>query len=376
MALRTREDYLASLRGMRPNVHKFGKLIEDVTTDPATRRVVESHARGIDAAHDPETAGLFTTDNSLSGQTIHRHTSLMTSAEDMINNSRLKRHMYHITGTCSGGLCVGWNAFTVLWSVTHEMDAKLGTDYHQRLKAWGEHYQQKGLMVCGALTDAKGNRKLKPHQQENPDANLRIVERRPEGIVLRGAKVQICAVAASEEIFLLPGGAYGEADSDYAVACVVPRDIKGLTIVETRRPSDTRDLEEGFDNPNQAGITQAYLFLEDVLVPYDRVFMAGEYKFTGPLIGRFTAAYRSCIGACVAGAGRRDGRGRRPFGPGQRAIQQGIQGQAHPDGGQQRDHLCHGGGGHRPGQPASLRGLGGRQPLRPCQQAARGHPAL
>ena len=70
MALRTREDYLSSLKSLRPNVYKFGKLIEDVTTHPATRRVVESHARGIDAAHDPELSEIFTTTSNLTGETI------------------------------------------------------------------------------------------------------------------------------------------------------------------------------------------------------------------------------------------------------------------------------------------------------------------
>ncbi len=303
MPLRTREEYLAKLKAMRPNIHKFGERIEDVTTHPATRRAVEAHCRGLDAAHNPELADLFTTTSSLTGETILRHTSLMTTPEEMIYNSKLKREMYHQSGTCVGGLCVGWNAINVLWSVTHEVDEAMGTDYHERLKAHVLEMQAQGTMGAGALTDAKGNRKLKPHQQADPDSNLHIVERRDDGIVIRGAKVMICGTASSDEIFLMPGSAYGEPDADYALACVVPRDVEGLTIVEARRPSDTRDLEEGFDNPNEAGVTQAYLFFEDVFVPTKHVFLAGEYKFTLPLITRFTSTYRSCIGACVAGQG-------------------------------------------------------------------------
>ena len=60
MALRTREQYLASLKAMRPNIHKFGELIQDITTHPATRRVVESHARAFDAAFDPKLSEIFT----------------------------------------------------------------------------------------------------------------------------------------------------------------------------------------------------------------------------------------------------------------------------------------------------------------------------
>ena len=189
MALRKREQYLADLKKMRPNVYKFGELIQDVTTHPATRRVVESHARGIDAAHDPQLAEIFSTTSSLTGETIHRNTSLMTTSEEMIYNSKFKRKMYHLTGSCTGGLCVGWNGFNVMWSIAHEMDEALGTDYHQRVKKWGLKFQENGLLVAGALTDAKGNRALRPHQQPDLDTNLRIVGRivghHPVGVCLQ-----------------------------------------------------------------------------------------------------------------------------------------------------------------------------------------------
>lgn len=303
MPLRTREDYLAALRSLRPNIHKFGRPIEDVTTHPATARVVESHARGIDGAHGEDPEGIFTTVSNLTGERIHRFNSQMSTHEEMIFNARFKRRMYQLTGSCTGGLCAGWHGYNVMWSVTWEMDRDLGTDYHQRLREWGQTFEAKGLVVAGALTDAKGNRKLKPHQQADPDLSLHIKERRQDGVVIRGAKLMICGTAASEEIFLLPGSAHGEADRDYALVCVVPRDIEGLTIVETRHPSDGRDLEEGFDNPCVTGITQAYLMFDDVFVPHERIFMAGEYEYTANILARFTSSYRACIGACVAGQG-------------------------------------------------------------------------
>jgi len=118
MALKTRAEYLASLKRMRPNVFKFGERIEDVTTHPATRRVVESHARAYDAAQDPSLAGLFTTTSTWTEEKIHRHNSLMTSMEDVISNSKLKREMYRLTGTCTGALCAGWNGMNTMYAVT------------------------------------------------------------------------------------------------------------------------------------------------------------------------------------------------------------------------------------------------------------------
>ena len=303
MTMRNREDYLESLRKMRPNVYKFGKLIEDVTTDPATRRVVESHARGFDAAHDSQKENIFTTISSLTGEKIVRWASLMRSAEEMTSNMLMKRECYRQTGTCTGGLCVGWNAQNVMWAVTDDLDKEFGTDYHERLKKWILHSQQNSLVVAGALSDAKGDRSKSPSKQVNPDSNVHLVEKREDGIVVRGAKVMICGAAAANEIFILPGSGYREEDKDFAVAFVVPRDINGLTLVECRHPSDERELADGFDSPVETGITQAYLLFDDVFVPNERVFLAGEYKYSGNIIRYFTATYRSCIGACVTGQG-------------------------------------------------------------------------
>jgi len=74
--------------------------------------------------------------------------------------------------------------------------------------------------------------------------------------------------------------------------------------VEARRPSDTRELEEGFDIPNElGGITQAYLFFEDVFIPKERVFLTGEFKYSGAAVMNFIMPYRAAIGGCVAGQG-------------------------------------------------------------------------
>ena len=303
MAVKTRKEYLESLKAMRPNVYKFGKLIEDVTTDPATKRTVESHARAFDASNDPQYADDFTTLSTfLPGEKIHRWNGMMETLDEIIANSKLKRWMYRFNGSCNGGVCVGWNAQNVMTNVTALIDKEYGTNYQERLRKWIIYSQEKGLVVAGALTDAKGDRSMRPSQQSNPDSNVHIKEVRPDGIVISGYKAMICGVAASNEIFILPGGGYREEDQDYAVTCVVPRDIEGLTIVETRRPSDSRELENGWDIPD-TGITQAYLLFQDCFVPNERVFMCKEFKYSGKIIEYFTANYRACIGACVAGQG-------------------------------------------------------------------------
>src|SRR5512138_2163111 len=303
MTLRTRDAYRQSLRQLRPNVHKWGERIDDVTAHPATRLHVDSVAASFDAAFDPERAPLFTATSHLTGAPAHRWHTLMRSAEDVLGNARMKRAQFRTSGTCQGATCVGWTALNALWAVTHELDAERGVGYHARLRDYLAEAEARAWALAGALTDAKGNRAAKAGQQANPDAYLRVVEERPDGIVVRGVKAQICAVAAADEIVVLPGTAHDAADAAFAVAFAVPRDVVGLTIVEARRPSDTRDEEEGWDAPKAGAITQAWLLFEDVFVPRHRVFLCGEAKYTGRLVGLFSAIYRAAIGACVAGQG-------------------------------------------------------------------------
>jgi 4-hydroxybutyryl-CoA dehydratase/vinylacetyl-CoA-Delta-isomerase len=302
--MRTPEEYKDSLKAMRNNVYKFGELIDDVTVHPSTRRCVEGHAQIFESAQKEEYRDLLTTKSSLTGQIISRYLSVVGSQEDMIKNVRMKRLMFNLTGTCTGGRCVGFNGINAMWATTYDIDGEFGTDYHQRLRNWLEDAQNADITLAGALTDPKGDRTLPPSRQEDPDMSLHIVEKRDDGMVVRGAKVMIAGVAAANEIIILPGTGYKEPDADYAVSFAVPRDAEGLTIIEARHPSDSRDHECGFDNPVEyGGITQAYLIFDDVFIPKKRVFMAGEWKYSMKAVLNFIAPYRSAIGGCVAGQG-------------------------------------------------------------------------
>jgi 4-hydroxybutyryl-CoA dehydratase / vinylacetyl-CoA-Delta-isomerase len=302
--MKTSKEYKESLRKMRPNIYKFGELIKDVTTHAATKRTIEGHAQIFDAAHKLEYKNILTTNSHLTGEPISRYLSIVQGPDDMIANVRMKRLMFNLTGTCTGGRCVGFNAINAMWATTYDMDHDLGTEYHKILQTWLKDAQINDITLTGALTDAKGDRSKSPSQQCEPDLSLHVVEKRKDGIIVRGAKVMICGVAAANEIFVMPGTGYKEEDKNYAISFVIPRDVENLTIIETRRPSDTREQEEGFDAPvDIGGITQAYLLFEDVFVPNERVFMCGEYTYSLKAVMNFIASYRAAIGGCVAGQG-------------------------------------------------------------------------
>ena len=144
---------------------------------------------------------------------------------------------------------------------------------------------------------------MRPSQQSNPDSNVHIKEVRPDGIVISGYKsddLRCCRL-------LMRFSSCPAADTARKTRITrshawSPVTSRALPWSETRRPSDSRELEEGWDIP-ETGITQAYLLFQDCFVPNERVFMCKEFKYSGKIIEYFTANYRACIGACVAGQG-------------------------------------------------------------------------
>jgi len=317
MATRSGDEYRSSLGRMRANIHKFGELIADPAVHPATRDTVAGVAELYELENDPAYSELLTVETDFlvsrgsrasgggsGSERTSRYLSLMRSTEDLAANTRLKRLAFQRTGTCTGGRCPGWSCLNAMWATTFEMDATLGAPYHRRLQAWLARAQAEDLAVCGAITDPKGNRSLPASAQDDPDLHLRAVSASPDGIVVRGAKVMIAGVASAHEMFVLPGSAYKEPDADYAVSFVLPRDADGVTIIEARHPSDTRAAEDGFDKGNhRGGISQGYVFFDDVFVPSERVFLCREWRWSGPAIWRFVLYERATMGGCVAGQG-------------------------------------------------------------------------
>jgi len=156
--MKTSKEYKKNLQQMRPNIYKFGELIKDITTNPITKRTIEGHGQIYDASQKPEYTDILTTTSMLTGNKISRYLSVIQSAEDMIANVRMKRLMFNLTGTCTGGRCAGFNAINAMWATTYDMDKELGTDYHKRIQNWLKDAQKHDITLSGALTDPKGDR--------------------------------------------------------------------------------------------------------------------------------------------------------------------------------------------------------------------------
>ncbi|KXA15785.1 MULTISPECIES: 4-hydroxyphenylacetate 3-hydroxylase family protein [Fusobacterium] len=304
MALMTAAQYEESLRKMNMEVYLFGKRVECPVDDPIIRPSLNSVKMTYELAQKPEYQELMTVISPLTGERINRFAHIHQSTEDLKNKVKMQRLLGQKTASCFQR-CVGMDAFNACYSTTYDMDKALGTNYHEKLVTFLKYCQEKDLTVDGAMTDPKGDRGLSPSQQADPDLFLRIVERRENGIVVRGAKAHQTGIVNSHEVLVMPTISMTEKDVDYAVCFAVPVDTKGIKIIYGRQSCDTRKLEDGMldrGNPKFGG-HEALVVFDDVFVPEERIFMCGEYQFSGSLVERFAGFHRQSYGGCKVGVG-------------------------------------------------------------------------
>ena len=308
MGLRTPAEYVESLRDGRTVFYR-GERVPDVTVHPVIDKAVRHACVDYEMAEDPETRELAVVADE--GEPYARYFKVPMSTDDLRLRSRL------IEASTARGMTlvplvkeIGTDALFGLMRVTRAMDAAHGTGYRERVDAFHRHCRDHDLTISVAQTDVKGDRSGGPGEQPHPDYYLRIVERRPDGIVVRGAKAHTSCTTNVNEVIALPTRAMGEGDVDYAVAFAVPADTPGLTLVASPYGGAARNAFEAPLSADRKMMETTTIF-DDVFVPNERVFMAGEHEFTGPLaLGfveyhRFTAvSYKLPLVDALVGAGQ------------------------------------------------------------------------
>lgn len=290
MALRTKQQYREGLKDGRV-VYYRGERIEDVTTHEHLGTAVEHTALDFELAEDEEHRSLFTyTDDE---GTHSRYFKRPENAQDLLN----RREMIE-TSTRAGGSTVllikeiGTDALFALDLVSRVVDEKAGTEYGQRVAAFHRHCRDQDLSLAVAQTDAKGDRALLPSEQAHPDYYLRIVEERPDGIVVRGAKAHTTNTPMVDEIIVLPTRAIGEADADYAVAFAIPANTPGVKMLASPFGAAERRSDFHFPVSSHHYLVDTLTVFDDVFVPMDRVFLQREWQAAGFLANTFVEFHR------------------------------------------------------------------------------------
>jgi aromatic ring hydroxylase len=297
--MRTKQDYIKSLSKMKRNIYYDGNLID--RTDELQMDCINTIGMTYDEAEKPENQDLLTAVSHLSGERINRFTHIHQSTEDLHRKQDMTRMLCQKVGGCIQR-CMGCDGTNAIYNVSYETDKmnKGATQYHENFKKWLRRFQDEDMVGCCAQTDVKGDRLLRPADQPNPGAYVRIKERLKDGIVVEGCKVHISEASVAEEVLVLPTRALRPEDKDYAVAFAVPGDWDGLKQVVTIHNLRPREhYKRGF----MPGATDSYMIFENCFVPWERVFLAGEYQHGGVLALLFALFHRHSYSGCKPAIG-------------------------------------------------------------------------
>lgn len=296
--LMTGEAYRESLRSLNPVVYVDGRRVECVADEPALRPGVNALAFTYDFALRPEVERLALATQSSRNRVVNRMLQVNESSGDLLNKLEVVRVLCQETGCAQRYL--GHDALNgIAQAVAHIDDARGGTEHRARFAAYLADVQDRDIALGVAMTDAKGDRSKKPHQQANPDTYVHVVSRDARGIVISGTKAIVTGAPYMHELLVMPSRNMGKEDADFAVCCAVPVDAKGVTMVSrpAGRPGEKNEHGAALFSRRYGQATAVVIF-DQVFVPWERVFFEGEWELSHMLTYSYATHHRhSCIAA-------------------------------------------------------------------------------
>ena len=289
--------YKESLRRYKPRVYVDGRLVESVADEPMLRPGVNALAVSYDFALDADKAPLMLAQQTGREQAVNRMLYVNESAGDLLNKLEAVRVLCQETGCAQRYLT--HDALNGIAQAAARMDdVHGGNERRDRFNAYLKHVQDADLAVGIAMTDAKGDRSRRPGEQANPDVYVHIVERNAKGVVINGTKAIVTGAPYMHELLVMPSRNMQEADAHFAVCCAVPVDAEGVTIISrpAGRPGEPEHGAALFSR--KYGQSVAVVVFDRVFVPWERVFLAGEWEFSADITYNYATHHRhSCIGA-------------------------------------------------------------------------------
>jgi 4-hydroxybutyryl-CoA dehydratase/vinylacetyl-CoA-Delta-isomerase len=297
-SLMTGEEYRESLRRYKPVVYVDGRLVESVADEQAFRPGVNALAFTYDYALRPELAPIALATQSERNRVVSRMLHINESSGDLLNKLEAVRVLCQETG-CAQRYLAHDAVNGLAQAVARIDDARGTTELTARFKAYLADVQDRDLSLGVAMTDAKGDRSKRPHEQSNPDTYVHVVERNAKGIVISGTKAIVTGAPYMHEFLVMPSRNMGKDDADFAVCCAVPIDAPGITIVArpAGRPGDKLEHGSALFSRKYGQSTGVVIF-DRVFVPWERVFYDGEWEHSHVLTYSYATHHRhSCIAA-------------------------------------------------------------------------------
>jgi 4-hydroxybutyryl-CoA dehydratase/vinylacetyl-CoA-Delta-isomerase len=259
-------------------------------------------AQTYELANDPEGRQYLVAESELINEPVSRFVKFYMSPDDLLAKIRMLKFISQRIGGCYMR-CTGMDAISAVGVEVFRCDQKYGTNYFERLTDFLRKVQQNDYTVFSGVTDVKGDRALRPVEQKDPDMYLHIVSKDNKGIVVRGAKIHQTGSMLSHWGIAVPARNMTKDDKDYAVSFAFPTDTEGIIHVYGRGTLEMRPMQ-GCDMGNaQYSKFAPMVIFKDVFIPWENVFLAGEYEYAGPMVINFGNYHRHSHGGCKCGVG-------------------------------------------------------------------------
>jgi 4-hydroxybutyryl-CoA dehydratase / vinylacetyl-CoA-Delta-isomerase len=304
MGVRTPKQFLDGLRDDR-TVYYRGQKVASVPDHPELGVAARHAAIDFQLAEDPKFRDLAVQREG--AEEYSAYFRIPRDAKDLQARSKLIE-----AATTLGATLVilikeiGTDALFALHRVLARHKEHTGLE---RIVAFHKQCRDRDLALAVAQTDVKGDRSKRPSEQKDPDLYVRVVEKRKDGIVVRGAKVHTSCTPYVDEVIVLPSRMMGPGEEAWSVAFAVPVATPGLHLYAS-------DFLHGTDDPFTRPISTSHKMIEtltvfeNVFVPWERVFfldrsdLAGATALTFVEFHRFTAvSYKLPLLDALVGAG-------------------------------------------------------------------------
>jgi 4-hydroxyphenylacetate 3-monooxygenase len=282
MALRRGVDYLASLQDGR-EVWLRGARVEDLAGHPELGPFAHAFAQVFDWQHEPEHRDLLTTTLG-TGERVSRAYHFPRSTADLAQ----QREMFEFLDRRCGGVMGRFPQHMAvvllgLYAVRQRF-ACVNPAFPANVERYLAHCRDHDLSVATGFTDPPRDRALDASVMEY----LRIVERRPDGVVIRGAK-GVATVAPYADEYLGLVSPRPDLKAENILYFALPMATKGLKIV-CREPFVYGDP---LDHPLSAFYDEmdAWIVFDDVFVPWERVFLTDRVDLNDAIFVDIPAAW-------------------------------------------------------------------------------------
>jgi 4-hydroxyphenylacetate 3-monooxygenase oxygenase component len=287
MGARDGKSYIEGLKVHPREVWVAGRKVGDVTTDPVFRRPVAAMARLYDCQIDPALRSTMTYLPDDGDTPAGVSFIIPRTHADLVHRRKAMRVWAEATFGTMGRSPDFLNTVLASLADAPEFFAELGPRYVDNVQRYYRYCRDNDIFLTHTLVNPPVDRSKSASQQADEYAYLGIVEETKDGLVVRGAKMLATHGPTADELMVYPlPFSVRPGEEKYALAFAVPTDTKGLRFI-CREPFDF-GTQSQWDHPLGSRFEEpdAMAIFDDVLVPWDRVFLHGNVELANTLFAR------------------------------------------------------------------------------------------